>query len=329
MLAIYDIGQQDEKLLWLWCPSLLNGINSLIMLRPLDLYAIDDDQVVILSRVSSIESGSGTSDNDGAKWGDSLVTCFWRVYSCCYFAFRVSAKYQKRRARSQSAGGTEKENNGHTIRASITHTSHNKNSAIGAHLTLKDVLKLKHGFSELAAHLVKELSLENLLFLVEYMQLKKFVLHHELLEEECVKWRIEIASEIMDESMNKDLLNSKYYMSTEDSYHVVLSMFHYLYQHYIDRSSVASVNISYQCVNRIKYTMGKIFLFGDKSATDDNFSDVLSSGVMDMDCIEQLIDAFDSAALQVFRLLYSDSFTRFSKTKEYEILVEQVREREE
>ncbi|ETO27532.1 hypothetical protein RFI_09600 [Reticulomyxa filosa] len=326
LMAIGDF-ENDTALLWIWCPSLLNGINALIMMRPLDLYAIDDEQTMQFAHMYSTENASATkTEHERGQVTTSILFCLYKARFIVCNAFHVNPKYLKHKLRFQNGAGGE---NGAHSRVSITHTSHNK--ASGGHLTLKEVLKMKHGFSGLAAHLVKELSLENLLFLVEYMQLKKFVLHNELLEEECVKWRIEIAPEIIDESMNEDLLKSKCYMSTEDSYHVVLSMFHYLYQHYIDRSSVASVNVSYQCVTHIKYTMGKVFLFTDHTSTDgkeekDFQNDVFSSGVMDMDIIEQLIDSFDTAALQVFRLLYSDSFTRFSKTKEYELLLEQSRE---
>ena len=49
-------------------------------------------------------------------------------------------------------------------------------------VSLKHLLNNKHGFKAFASHCVIEYSIENLLFLLEYMQVKQFLLQKKYVE---------------------------------------------------------------------------------------------------------------------------------------------------
>eukprot|EP01083_Nonionella_stella_P166596 557459_1 len=65
-------------------------------------------------------------------------------------------------------------------------------------LTLEDILKTETGFKAFAHHLVRELTVEHLLYIVECIQLKHEMLRYDLLNDDQVGWMIELPSQIIE-----------------------------------------------------------------------------------------------------------------------------------
>ncbi|ETO19869.1 hypothetical protein RFI_17358, partial [Reticulomyxa filosa] len=174
-------------------------------------------------------------------------------------------------------------------------------SGFNRQLTLERVLMSKSGLELFAAHLVKELSLENILYLIEYMQLKHFISIHQshLLQYNDVRavgFRVEICSSLIVENLHPCLLRVNIPISS--AWQICLNMFAYLYSHYILDTSVACLNISFDSTASIQRAMSQLHQYPS------------------LDMLPSLITAFDAATIDVLHLLRGDSFLRFQKSPE-------------
>ncbi|ETO17274.1 hypothetical protein RFI_20056, partial [Reticulomyxa filosa] len=174
-------------------------------------------------------------------------------------------------------------------------------SSFNQQLTLERVVMDKSGFELFAAHLVKELSLENILYLVEYMQLKHFISIHQshLLQYgdvQAIGYRVDICPSILIANLDPRLLQMNIPASL--LWQITLDMFDYLYSRYILDSSMVRLNISFDSSVSIRQAMSQLRQYSS------------------LDVLPSLITAFDAATTDVLRLLRGDSFLRFQKSPE-------------
>ncbi|ETO22543.1 hypothetical protein RFI_14658 [Reticulomyxa filosa] len=168
---------------------------------------------------------------------------------------------------------------------------------LSCQISLEKILSDKYGFELFAAHLVKELSLENILFLTEYMQLKHFIVVHQLQKYVTdIGCLLPICPNLIQKNFHPRLLQTT--LSAPTIWFICLNMFHYLYGHYVMSGSVALLNLSFETSSNITRQMTEL----------RRTSSVKS--------LQPLITAFDIAASDIIRLLRGDSFYRFQLSRE-------------
>ncbi|ETO11945.1 hypothetical protein RFI_25431, partial [Reticulomyxa filosa] len=163
-------------------------------------------------------------------------------------------------------------------------------------LTLEEVISKRNGFELFASHLVKELSLENILFLMEYMQLKHFVTIHLQSYVTDMGYQVPICPTLVKKYLSPHLVQAS--LPTSTSWAICLDMFRYLYTQYIVSTSMALLNLSYNSSNTITRQMTEL----KHNST--------------IHALQPLIIAFDIAAKDVMGLLKIDPFCRFQLSPE-------------
>ncbi|ETO32904.1 hypothetical protein RFI_04211, partial [Reticulomyxa filosa] len=260
----------ERQLLLLTFAALLHAINALIMLRPKDLYYPLEES-----------------------------TC------CKWNCLRVQHKYKEEYAMlvenktldallivPNRSNSRIREPSGSRVAAAMEKSSR---------ISLESVLADKNGFELFASHLVKELSLENVLFLVEYMQLKYFLSVHQLDKHvRDLGYNVPIYPSLIQKTFHSQLLCTD--MSADIAWNVCLDMFHYLSSHYILPNAVALLNLSYESSSAIAQQM--LLLTSNRAHAHAH------------NTLPSLLAVFDYAARDIVRLLRGDSFYRFQLSRE-------------
>ncbi|ETO29255.1 hypothetical protein RFI_07868 [Reticulomyxa filosa] len=257
----------------------LHGVNALIMLRPKDLYLPLRDSLKCKWKRNS---GSSRRCKCKFKWDCFRIR---RRYQLEYEIFQNHPSLDARTVANMSSSQL-KEKNGTKLAIEVSHQ-----------VSLEDILSEKNGFELFASHLVKELSLENILFLVEYMQLKYFITVHQLHKQfKDIGYEVPIFPSLIQKSLHPRLLQTN--LNAHTARLICLDMFHYLHSHYIMPGSVALLNISFEATANISHQM--LLLKQDTT----------------IHTLQPLIAAFDAAARDIVRLLRGDSFYRFQISPE-------------
>ncbi|ETO17301.1 hypothetical protein RFI_20026 [Reticulomyxa filosa] len=290
-LSAFYSTKFEKQLCVLLCESCLLCINTCIMLRPKDLYY----------RVKRHNLDCSLRELRGVAATAALVS-MWKM---CRIRNRYEVEYQiMKKHPSLSVRSVSQ-------LSSLGSTEHEKEQenqlAIerSKQLTLEQVLTNENGFELFASHLVKELALENILYLVEYMQLKHFIFirQSQLLttsagnknratggasqpigNHDALGLRIDICPTIVVHSLHPHLLRIDIPLTT--SWQICLDMFHYLYSHYIMDGSVARLNLSFDSCTCIQQAMARLHFHSS------------------VDVLPPLLEAFDTAAFSVLRLFW-------------------------
>ncbi|ETO13153.1 hypothetical protein RFI_24222 [Reticulomyxa filosa] len=263
-LIIFPQHTYERQLCLMSCMAGLHSINGIIMLRPKSLY------------YKACENGK----------------CRWNCLSVrkCYVSELTGGQNRSfSDLRTKSKNGSKSRSR---------ETSGNRHAIeMSYQITLEEILSQKLGFELFVSHLVRELSLENVLFLVEYMQLKHFIVAHQLHTYiQDIGYRVPIYSNLLQKSLHPDLLQANMPVST--ALLICFDMFRYLYSHYIANGAVALLNLAFESSSSISRQMLEL--------KQNPSSEILQS----------LLCVFDGAARDIVRLLRGDSFYRFQLSKE-------------
>ncbi|ETO28276.1 hypothetical protein RFI_08858 [Reticulomyxa filosa] len=272
-LSMFGEATYERQLSLMTFAALLHATDALIMLRPKDLYY-------------SLEES----------------TC------CKWNCLRVRGNYQAEHESMEICQNNEK-SDPRTMRMTVAnrssklreHSSSRRATELSCQITLENVLSEKDGFELFASHLVKELSLENVLFLVEYMQLKHFLSVHQLnLRIQDLGYQIPIYHSLIQKAYHPQLLRAD--MSADMAWSICLDMFEYLSTHYVLPNAVALLNLSHESSSIITVQIHQI----TANRAHVNVENTLPA----------LLSVFDSAAMDIVRLLRGDSFYRFQLSGE-------------
>ena len=126
------------------------------------------------------------------------------------------------------------------------------------------------------------------MFLLEFSQLQRDMIKNEFIEDKHI-WKCNINQNIVSNVCidHKNIHECFQYISR-------------IYDQYIDENAIAEINISYSTKNQIKQSINKI----------------LSS--YNQELLQQLYCLFEHAASEVFMLLFTDSYLRFSASDQYQ-----------
>eukprot|EP01084_Bolivina_argentea_P065695 119744_1 len=174
-----------------------------------------------------------------------------------------------------------------------------------------DILKNKDALDLFAFHLVKEFSIENLLFLYQSMQWKIECVDNQLIQHENIGMYLDFGKNIATKRPKFD----------EKDLHSFYYEFKCIVDRYIIDSGEYCVNVSSQTKNKI---MGVIAL-----NDSDKLANQLSNHIDDHKQATKLenhqllltcIQVMDEAIHEIVKLISSDSFIRFSKTIQFKKL---------
>ena len=126
-----------------------------------------------------------------------------------------------------------------------------------------------------------------MLFLLEFKQLQQDMIKNEFIEDKHI-WRCNI---------NQDIVNNVCIDHT--NIHECFQYISRIYDQYIEENAIAEINISYTIRNEITQTI----------------NEVLSK--YNQEILQKLYCELEEAASEVFMLLFTDSFMRFSQTDQY------------
>jgi len=177
------------------------------------------------------------------------------------------------------------------------------NGTISPYTYLTNIIKDKDGFDLFIKHLISEMSHENLLFLVESSQFRKYyepLLHVNKDDNNNVK-KSEEASEarkkcnyLLTLEFPENIPKSPIFDMTTMQEQIL-----FIYNKYVCNSTAAYlINISYRC----------------RLAVDNKVSEMEKNKNNNENT--KYVDIFDDAGTQIFCLLF-DSFSRFTITSEY------------
>ena len=158
---------------------------------------------------------------------------------------------------------------------------------------LHNLLKTKHGFNLFMMHLTVELSVENLLFICEYVQYKKKISKKHL-NGKVYGW----IEELPNEFIPRCEAITKY----PDDY---LSQIHLIFEKYIWWGSPLELNISARRRKRI------LKLFDEEIQENKVDENLMKKGW------KQLAMIYDPVAVEIWKLM-NDSFGRILETEKYE-----------
>ncbi|ETO27773.1 hypothetical protein RFI_09360 [Reticulomyxa filosa] len=228
LLTIYlvPIKYYERQLFLMTCVSGLYTVNMLIILRPKNMYYPLVDSVMrcrwnclCIRRRYRSNYESNISKSNASKGSNS------------------NGSSRSRSSNGGSNGGADGDKDLDTCKkcwsnlsnVSDLHSSHSKETRarrtaieMSYQLTLEKVLSKQNGFELFASHLVKELSLENLLFLVEYMQLKYFVTIHLQSHVTNIGYQIPICPTLIQKYLSSHLAQAN--LSTSTSWAICLGI---------------------------------------------------------------------------------------------------------
>eukprot|EP00484_Ammonia_sp_Unknown_P021616 CAMPEP_0197053426 /NCGR_PEP_ID=MMETSP1384-20130603/27706_1 /TAXON_ID=29189 /ORGANISM="Ammonia sp." /LENGTH=297 /DNA_ID=CAMNT_0042486323 /DNA_START=213 /DNA_END=1106 /DNA_ORIENTATION=+ len=238
----------------------------------------------------------------------SFISCI-QFFVCCYiitiWVLRKNDKYHIERP--SSTRSTTADNREHSTTSTISRLSFfpastakpNTVEMMGNEKGIRkrklfNLLKTKHGFNLFMTHLTTELSIENMLFTIEYIQYKQ-ALCKQHLGGKIDGWFEQLPNEFIPRAECVTKFPGDY-----------LSQIHLLFDKYIVSGSPLELNISARRRRRIL----------------NQFDEEKQDGKVD----EHLMDKgwkalsvfYDPVAREIWKLM-NDSFSRLSETKEYEI----------
>ncbi|ETN98760.1 hypothetical protein RFI_38727, partial [Reticulomyxa filosa] len=268
-LSMFDEATYERQLSLLTFAALLHATDALIMLRPKDLYY-------------------SLQESTCCKWNCLRVRNNYQVE---YEAIEMY-KNSKVNPEMMMMAVTSKVREYSSSRRAIE---------LSYQITLEKILSEKDGFELFASHLVKELSLENVLFLVEYMQLKYFLSIHQLhLRIQDLGYHVPIYGSLIQKTFHPQLLRTD--MSANTAWNICLDMFEYLSTHYVLPNAIALLNLSHESSSVIAMQMHQLATNRDQVSVEDT--------------LPSLLFVFDAATKDVIRLLRGDSFYRFQLSRE-------------
>ncbi|ETO13397.1 hypothetical protein RFI_23978 [Reticulomyxa filosa] len=190
-------------------------------------------------------------------------------------------------------------------------------------ISLENILAQPKTFDMFASHLASELSLENLFFLTELMQLKYFLRWQQLqifsifyvylfmpeeeINEKSLGWILQLPQKVIEDNLDSHLIK-KGTICKQKVYKVAFLMFHYLYQRYVQTNSLSQINIASEVRQPI------LDAFAEKQIFVSNNSDLTDA----KHTICRFIQVMDIAAINIYRLLENDSLVRFLKSERYQ-----------
>ena len=155
---------------------------------------------------------------------------------------------------------------------------------------LSNLLKTKHGFNLFMMHLTVELSVENLLFICEYVQYKKKISKKYLKDGKIVGWIEALPNEFIPKCEALTKQPGDY-----------LSQIHLIFEKYIKWGSPLELNISARRRKRI------LQLFDEEKQENKVDENLMKKGW------KQLSMIYDQVAVEVWTLM-NDSFGRITET---------------
>eukprot|EP01084_Bolivina_argentea_P173706 300898_1 len=232
--------------------------------------------------------------------------------------------------------------------SSVLHSNENRLDSLEEY-TFSHVWNNKQLFSLFANHCCSEYSVETLLFILEFSQFREYIIdnHQELIRD--LKEQ-KVFLETMETIKNKNL----YFVSNEilkidhtDTVTMMncIELAKYLYHTYIDADSMIEVNISAQIKRNIVKAFNKHNLIEKTNITRSNpkirakvlpmvvihsynnqkdKTNAVDKNIRIM--ITDIIQSLDSAAVDLFLLLYKDSWPRFKQTDEFYSFINQTKD---
>eukprot|EP01083_Nonionella_stella_P013611 38284_1 len=171
----------------------------------------------------------------------------------------------------------------------------------------KDIVNTKEGYEAFADFLQSEWSVENLLFVTEYMQLKSVLLRKEAYREIIEgEYALEVLLHFPESTQISVIVKPLCeVIHNEHIERTLVETLQKLYEKYVDTSATLEVNIS----ARIRDSLTKIF--------DEN-NDTSSYSVNN--AIEHILVPMETAVITIIELM-SDSYGRFKRTDAFNELI--------
>eukprot|EP01083_Nonionella_stella_P168976 571916_1 len=171
-------------------------------------------------------------------------------------------------------------------------------------VALQDVLRNADIFDYFALHLVKEWSIENLIFLYECMQFKTDCVENELLDDEQ---DIDIGLVLEFGRQTKRM------ECVVNDTRTFCERFEYIFNKYVDDNAEYCVNVSSKTRKKLKSTQ----VVCNALQTQMQNISVQSESEETKSIVTRCIGELDEAMKEIMRLLSSDSFTRFVQTASF------------
>ena len=251
----------------------------------------------------------------------SFISCIQYVclvYIITIWVLKKNDKYHIERPSSTKHGGNREhshDSNTNTQITTLRFFSTNSNTATPTTTTtttdliqeekgirkkkLYNLLKTKHGFNLFMMHLTVELSVENLLFICEYVQYKRSISRKHL-NGKIVGWIEELPNQFIPKAEAIHLYPDDY-----------LSQIHLIFDKYIKWGAALELNISARRRKRI------LLAFDAEKQNGKIDENLMKKGWKELSMF------YDPVAIEIWKLM-NDSFGRIIETQQYQTWHDQL-----
>eukprot|EP01084_Bolivina_argentea_P216006 366895_1 len=188
-------------------------------------------------------------------------------------------------------------------------------------IRLQDLVSTDDGYQQFCSFLQREWSVENMLFVTEYVQLKQILLQKSVFRE-IIKERLGLEYMVnLPVSTPTSIIVKRFseFIHNEDITDAFIQATYELYNKYMDESAALQVNICYDTRNKLSNVFRRLINKSEEPISENDSDDSIDS------VMKRILPPFEVAVGEI-SFLMEDSYVRFKATSTFDELGKQITE---